>query len=148
MFWSLVFNECISVFPLRKSNVDFYYYLVKEYKYWNRVQIRPILYSFGQSDCRYFFVLAIMRLIQTYSEPRISLAYSQHCIILALTYLEPEAYSNHHETSPRNIQNLAIVRTVYSGIIQPYPGMFRTLCNLAYAAAWLVDNPGILRTLQ
>ena len=57
MFWSFVFNEHISIFPLRKSNVDFCYYLVKEYKYGQ--YCTPL----SQSDCRYFFVLAIKKSI-------------------------------------------------------------------------------------
>ena len=54
-----VSNECISIFPLRKSNVVFLFS--------QRVQILKIEYKYGQyftplsqSDCRYFFVLAIM----------------------------------------------------------------------------------------
>ena len=47
----------------------------------------------------------------------------------ALAYLEPEAYSKPCETLTGHIQNPAIVRTVYSGIIQPYSDIFRTLCN-------------------
>ena len=60
----------------------------------------------------------------------------------------------------RHIQNPVIVGTVYSGIIQRYSGIFRTLCNacicrnLAYLEFWNIQNPsiiaswGIFRTLS
>ena len=44
-------------FPLRKSNVVFFVFssLAKEYKYWNRVQIRPVLYSCQPIRLQIFF---------------------------------------------------------------------------------------------
>ena len=48
-------------------------------------------------------------------------------------HLEPEAYSKRCQTLTRYVQKPAIVRTVYPGIIQPYSGIFRTLCKPAYA---------------
>ena len=60
-----------------------------------------------------------------------------------------QAYSAPCETQTNHIQNLAIVRTVYSGIIQPYSGTFKTLYSitLVYTETWHVWNPGIFRTL-
>ena len=47
----------------------------------------------------------------------------------ALAYLEPEANSKPCKTLIQHTQNPAIVRTVYSSIIQPFSGLFRTLCD-------------------
>ena len=95
----------------------------------------------------------ILRHIQVYSgifstmsNPRIftTLPYSEPW------YLEPKTYSKPCETLTRHIQTTAIVRPVYSSIIQPYPGIFRTLCNvcicrnLAYLESWNIHNPSII----
>ena len=74
-------------------------------------------------------------------------------IFRALTYLQPEAYSELCETLTRHIQNPAIVRTfrtVFPGIIQPYSDIFRTLCNayicrnLAYLESCNIQNPSLI----
>ena len=71
-------------------------------------------------------------------------------IVQALAYLEPEALSKSCETLTRHIQNPAIVRTVYSGIILPYSDIFRTwrnacICkNLTYLESWYIQNPYII----
>ena len=70
----------------------------------------------------------IFWLIQAYSAPCVTLVYLQHSHISS-RLLELEAYSKPSETLTRHIQSPAIVRTVYSSIIQPYSGMFTTLCN-------------------
>ena len=55
-------------------------------------------------------------------------------IFRSLGYLEPEAYSKPCETLTRHIQNSVTVKTAYSGIIQLYSGIFRTLSvTLTYA---------------
>ena len=70
-------------------------------------------------------------------------------IFQALTYLEPEVYSKACQNLIRHTQNPTIVRTFHSGIIQPYAGIFRTLCNtcicrnLAYSESWNVQNHSI-----
>ena len=52
------------------------------------------------------------------------------------------------------IQNPSIVRTVYSSIIQPFSGIFRTLCspciceNLAYFEPWNIQNHSIIASRQ
>ena len=46
----------------------------------------------------------------------------------ALPYLELEVYSKQCKTSPRYIQNPAIIRIVYSGIIHSYSSILRTFC--------------------
>ena len=65
-------------------------------------------------------------------------------IFRALAYLEMEACSKPCETLTRSIHNPAIVRTVFSGIIQPYSKPFVTL---AYAEAWHIQNHGRFGTL-
>ena len=56
-----VFNEYISIFPLRKSNVDFFY-LVKEYKYWKQsTNTANILLLWANQIADIFFVLAIIK---------------------------------------------------------------------------------------
>ena len=53
------------------------------------------------------------------------------------------------ETFNRYVQNPAIVRTIYLGIIQPYSGIFSELhkpsiCrNLAYSEFWNIQKPSI-----
>ena len=65
-------------------------------------------------------------------------------------HLGPEAYSKPCETLTRHIQNLDIVRRVYSGIIHPYSDIFRTLCNacicrsLGFLESWNIQNPSII----
>ena len=71
-------------------------------------------------------------------------------IFWALAYLELEVYSKPCETLTRHIQIPGTVKTVYSGIIQPYSGIFRTLCNvcicrnLAYLEFWNIQIPSII----
>ena len=70
-------------------------------------------------------------------------------IFWALPYLESQAYSKFCETLIRHIQNPAIVRRVYSGIIQPLSGIFRTFSeaciwrNLEYWESWNIESPSI-----
>ena len=71
----------------------------------------------------------IQTYFQSYSEPSVTLAYSQPCQFQALAYLEPEAHSKPCETLTRHVQNPATVRTIYSSIIQLYSGIFVTFCN-------------------
>ena len=71
-------------------------------------------------------------------------------IFESLAYLEPKAYSKPYKTLNRHIQNLTIVRTVYSSIIQQYSDIFRTSCNaclwgnLAYSESWNIQNSSII----
>ena len=67
--------------------------------------------------------------IQAYSAPCVTGVFTTLPYLKTLAYLEPEACSKPCETLTRHIQNPAIARNVYSGIIQPYSGIFRTLCN-------------------
>ena len=68
----------------------------------------------------------------------------------ALPYVELETYSKPCETSKRDIQNPAMVIIVYSGIIQPYSGICRTLCNFCICSnltcwlSWNIQNPSII----
>ena len=84
----------------------------------------------------------LLRHIQAYSAPCVTLAYSLAIFFPVLTYLEPEPYSKPCKTLTRYIQNSVIVRTVYSGMI-------RTLCNayicrnLIYFQFWNIPNPSI-----
>ena len=48
----------------------------------------------------------------------------------------------------RHIQNLAIVRTVYSGIIQAYSGIFRSKCYACMCNACKAYKLGIFRILE
>ena len=71
-------------------------------------------------------------------------------IFPVLAYLGLETYSKPCETFTRHMQNPAIVRTVYSGIIQSYSDIFRTFCNackcknLVYLESWNIQNPSII----
>ena len=71
-------------------------------------------------------------------------------VFRTLAYLELEAYSKHSETLKRHLQNSTIVKTVYSGIIQSYSGIIRTLCNacicrnLAFLELWNIHYPSII----
>ena len=73
-------------------------------------------------------------------------------IFRALECLETKAYSKLCETLTGYIQNPAIVRIVYSGVIQSYSDIFRPLnntcmCrNLAYSESWNIQKPGTLKT--
>ena len=64
-------------------------------------------------------------------------------IFWAPAYLEVEAYLKPSERLSRHIQNI-------QGIIQPYSGIFRTLCNtyicrnLTYSKSWNIQNPSII----
>ena len=69
------------------------------------------------------------RLIQAYSEPCVTLTYSQPCHILSPGIFRDGETSKTCETLTRIAQNPAITRTVYSGIIEPYSCRFRRLCN-------------------
>ena len=66
---------------------------------------------------------------EIYSGPRKSLSYSQLCLFPSPARCKIGGILKPCETSPRHIQNSAIVRIVLLGIIQPYSGMFRTLSN-------------------
>ena len=87
----------------------------------------------------------IFRLIQGYSAPCVTFAYSQPCYIP-----NHEGYSKSCETLIRHLQNPAIVRTVYSSIVQSYLGILETLCNtcicrnLAYSEFWNTQYPSII----
>ena len=75
----------------------------------------------------------IVRLIQAYSAPCVTVAYSKPC-----------------ETLTRHIQNPAIVRIVYSDISKAYSGIFRTLSDacicrsLAYSESWNIQKHSII----
>ena len=86
---------------------------------------------------------------EIYSGPRKSLSYSQPCPIPSPGSWRIGGILKPCETSPRSIQNPAIVRIVYSGIIQPYSGIFRALSNpficsnLACWQFWNIQNSSI-----
>ena len=75
---------------------------------------------------------ALLRYIQAYLAPCVTLTYSPPCHI-------PEVYSTLCETLIRHIQNLVLIRTVYSGIIQAYS---EPCVTPGYAETW--DIFGIL----
>ena len=86
-----------------------------------------------------------------------SLQPSRICILSIfrpLAYLELEAYLKHSETLKRHLQNSTIVKTVYSGIIQSYSGIIRTLCNacicrnLAFLELWNIYYPSIIASCR
>ena len=87
----------------------------------------------------------MISLIQAYTAPCVTLAIYNLVILQALAYLESEAYSKPCGNLSRYIQNPAIVRTVYSGVIQPYS---EPCITLLYAETWHVWNPVIFRTLS
>ena len=87
----------------------------------------------------------MIRLIEAYTSPCVTLPIHNLVILQALPYLEREAYSKPCENLSRYIQNPAIVRTVYSGVIQPYS---EPCVTLSYAETWHVWNPVIFRTLS
>ena len=80
---------------------------------------------------------ALLNHIKAYSyifRTLLSLAY-----LHALPYLEPEIYSKSCVSLLRHIENPAIVRTVYSGITQPYSKPCKTLH---------MQQPGMLAILE
>ena len=91
--------------------------------------------------------LGLLRYIQN---PVYPLHIHNLAVFWALVYLEPETFSKPCETLTRHVQNLAIARTIYSGIIQPYSGILWTLCNLhicrnfAYLEFQNIQNPSII----
>ena len=87
----------------------------------------------------------MIRLIQAYTAPCVTLPIHNLAILQALPYLETEAYSKPCENLSRYIQIPAIVRTVYSGVIQPYS---EPCVMLSYAETWHVWNPVIFRALS
>ena len=73
--------------------------------------------------------------------------YNQNpAIFWALAYLKPEACSKPYKTLTSQVHDPAIVWIVYSGIIQTYSGIFRTL-TVEYAETWHIRNSGIFRIL-
>ena len=74
------------------------------------------------------------RSIPAYSAPFVTLAYSQP----------------YHIPSQGVFRTGDVFRTVYSGIIQSYSGISRTLCNaylcrnLIYSESWNFQNPSII----
>ena len=123
------------------------------------------LFWFMQTRSRLFSIIkerilrhyqVIFSVIETYPAPCVTLAYPAPCVTLVYSQpchipirgiLRTEAYSKPCETLTRHIQNPAIIRTVYSGIIQPYSDIFKIFVTLAYAETWHIQNPGIFRTL-
>ena len=73
-------------------------------------------------------------------------------IITTLSILSPDVLRTRDifKTLTRHIQNHIIVKKVYSGIIQSYLGIFRTICNvctcrnLAYSEFWNIQNPSVI----
>ena len=84
---------------------------------------------------------ALLRNIEAYTEPCGNLPYSQLCHIMS-----PGIFRTGYifKTLWNFDQNPTMV---YSDIIQPYSGIFRTCVTLVYAETWHIWNPGIFRTL-
>ena len=92
----------------------------------------------------------IIRLIQAYLAPCVTLIYSQTCHIpspgIFRTRVIFKTLQKFHQAySERNI-----VRIAYSAIIQSYSTICRSLCNacicrsLAYLESWNIQNPSII----
>ena len=91
---------------------------------------------------------ALLRHIQAYSGRISTLCNSGIFKILpfqALEYSELKAYSKPSETFTRYIQNPAIVKTVYPGIIREHS---ETCITRVYADPWHIWDPGMFRTLS
>ena len=97
-------------------------------------------------------IMTLLRKIQAYSgifSTLFNLAYSQPCHLLRPGIFRIRIIFK-TETLTEHIQNPASIRTVYSGIIQSYSDIFRTLYNchkcrnLAYSRLWNIQNPFII----
>ena len=92
----------------------------------------------------------LLRNIQAYSGIFSTLALSQPCHIPSPGIFRTRDIFKPCETLTRPFKDPAIVRTVYSVIIQPYSDIFSTLCNacicrkLAYSECWTIRNPSII----
>ena len=80
----------------------------------------------------------MFRLLQAYSAPCVTLAYSQPCHIVSPGIFRTGRLSKPCEKFTRHIQNPAM------GITQPYSEPYATF---AYAKTWPTQNPGIFKTL-
>ena len=84
-------------------------------------------------------------IIKAYSEPRVTLAYSQPCHIQSLGIFRTEGIFktlwNFDQAHSEPCH-----RTIYSDIIQPYSGIFRTLCNACIS--WNIQNISIPTPVQ
>ena len=137
-------NNCSVICPVTLG----YVLHLAHSKFWhNQNSIYSGIYRHIQADSALFrHSCAYWKIIKAYSAPCVNPAFWEACHILS-AYLEPEAYTKPHEYLSWHIQNSAIIRTVYSGIIQEYSSTFRTLCKPAYAETWHIWNPGLFRTL-
>ena len=92
--------------------------------------------------------LTTLTTLATTTPRRVTLAYSHPCQIPS-----PGIWHQKHIQNPVKLgtdQSLAIVRTVYSGTIHPYSGIFRTSCNacicrnLAFSKSWNIQNSSMI----
>ena len=95
-------------------------------------------------------LLGIFMLIQTYSEPCVTWNIHNLTTFQTLVKLESEVYLKSRETLTIHIQKLTIVKTLYSGIIESYPGISITLhnahicANMTYSNSWNVQYYSII----
>ena len=96
-------------------------------------------------------LLSIFRLLQTYSASFQTLTYSQTGQISSPSIFRTGGiFKNLWNFDQAYLERSE--RTVYSGIIQPYSGIFRTLCNayicrnLTYSESWNIQNASIIES--
>ena len=92
----------------------------------------------------------IIRLIQAYLAPCVTLIYSQTCHIPSPGIFRTRVIFKTLQKFHQAYSELNVVRIAYSAIIQSYSTICRSLCNacicrsLAYLESWNIQNPSII----
>ena len=89
----------------------------------------------------FFFKKNIIRLIQAYLAPYVTLIYSQPCHIPSPGIFRTWSIFKTLQKFHQAYSVLSIVRIAYSGIIKSYSAIFRSLCN-----AWICRNLAYLES--
>ena len=96
------------------------------------------------------FFKNIIRLIQAYLAPCVTLIYSQPCHIPSPGIFRTWGIFKTLQKFHQAYSELGVVRIAYSGIIHPYSAIFKSLCNacicrnLAYLESCNIQNPSII----
>ena len=159
-FWKMLYLKCLTVFwiPFCLHNCSLIFTVTLCYvlqqthlEFWH---IQSTVYSgirryIQEYSALLMHIYVYWGIIKAYSAPRVTLAYSKPCHIWSLGIFITEGIFKTLWTFDQ-AHSEPCHRTVYSDIIQPYSGIFRTLCNayicrnLAYWESWNIQNISII----